>query len=54
MSTQVYEVTFTDGKKCRCIAMEPGTDKENVESIKLGFCGKVRSVKLMKKPPAVQ
>lgn len=50
MTTQVYELKFKDGKKCRCIATEPATDEENMVSIVDGFCGKVESIEPMRRP----
>ena len=49
MTTQVYELKFKDGKKCRCIATEPATDEENMASIVAGFCGKVEASKPMER-----
>ena len=45
MTTQVYELKFKDGKKCRCIATEPATDEENMESIKRNMESIIESVK---------
>ena len=44
MTTQVYELKFKDGKQCRCIATEPATDEENIESIKRHMEGIIESV----------
>ena len=48
MTTQVYELKFKDDKQCRCIATEPATDEENMESIVAGFCGKVEAIQPMR------
>ena len=49
MTTQVYSIKFKDGKQCTCIATEPATDEENMESIVDGFCGKVEAIEPMRR-----
>jgi hypothetical protein len=44
MTTQTYTIKFRDGKQCTCIAMEPATDEENIDSIMLHMYDKVESV----------
>jgi hypothetical protein len=44
MTTKTYTIKFRDGKQCTCIAMEPATDEENIDSIMLHMYDKVESV----------
>ena len=41
---QIYLLTFTDGTQCTCIAMEPGSDEENIQSLKRSWGDKLVSV----------
>lgn len=49
MTTQVYELKFKDGKQCRCIATEPATDEENMDSIVRNMVGKIESIEPMRR-----
>lgn len=40
----ILDLTFTDGKRCRCIVMEPETEEEDAAGIRSIFQGRVASI----------
>jgi len=47
---KIFDLEFTNGQRCRCIAMEDESTEESVSSLHSSFCGKLKSAERILPP----
>ena len=47
---KIFDLEFTNGQRCRCIAMEDESTEEAVSSLHSSFCGKLKSAERILPP----
>lgn len=40
---KIFDLTFTNGQRCRCISMEDESTEEAIASLHSSFCGRLKS-----------